>query len=130
MATDGGGCGGPFDKTLLEGEEVGLEATLGGKGDGMLRMTLSWRSTKDSFGAGQLRWGCFSCAREERGGEALVLSGCFACCHAALDAGEEGRWANCSASVIYLTRVEGAGGRDAASMSYWDGERSTRDASS
>lgn len=50
--TDDDDGGGPFDRTLLEGEAVGLEAALGGKGDGMLRMTLSCRRTKDSFGAG------------------------------------------------------------------------------
>ena len=49
---DDDGGDGPFGIILLEGEATGLEAALGGNGDGMLRITLSCRSTNDSLGAG------------------------------------------------------------------------------
>lgn len=47
---DDGAGGGPFDSTLLEGWAAGLGVVLGVVG--MLWMTLSCRSTNDSFGAG------------------------------------------------------------------------------
>lgn len=55
--------------------------------DGMFRMTLSFKSTKDSFGSGEACWGCLPCARGDNG--RIAFDGWLERSHADF-AGEEG----------------------------------------
>ena len=90
----------------------------------MFRTTESWRSTNDSFGSG-------ACGLPGTRGERCVGdAGLWAeRCHAALAAVGEGSCASLSERVVCCGAL-GVGGMDRSIMSYADGVRSTRDASS
>ena len=88
-------------------------------------MALSCNNTNDSFGNGELRCGCFPCARRDNGSEGADT--CLERCQA--DLAGAGRCASCSASDRLCAWLEVDCGREPTIISYADGARSTNDAS-
>ena len=94
-----------------------------GAGEGILRTTESWRSTKDSLGSAGGR------VCEGLRGECGEGPFCAARCHAFFTEVGEGSCASFSAREMDRDVGGGAGGRDAAIISYAEGDRSTKEAS-
>ena len=119
-------AGGPFCRDFALASFFGWPAG-DGAGEGILRTTESWSSTKDSLGSAGVR-GC-ACGCEGLRGECGEGLFCAALCHAVFTDVGEGSCASFSAREIDRDVGEGAGGRDAAIISYADGDRSTKEAS-
>ena len=100
--------------------------------DGIFWTTLSWRNTKDSFGALiNERWGCLDIALGDKGasdGEATPFCNFDARFQVFFTLAGAGTWLSFSSSVKFR-REDGAASVD-VKRSYEDGVRSAKDASS